>query len=130
MLHQLLAQARDAQRERRAIPALADEMLVEAAARYAARRQFFPFRVGQLVTPRPDTTYMGAGDPHIVVEVRPMPNPAFEVSKPGNHQFGQMVDMRVLCYVGQTIASFWVESWAFEPWHKPEAAAPAEGAAS
>ncbi|PZU87891.1 MAG: hypothetical protein DI527_18150 [Chelatococcus sp.] len=130
MLHQLLAQARDAQRERRAIPALADEMLVEAAARYAACRQFVPFRVGQLVTPRPDCAYKGAGDPHIVVEVLPMPKPAFAVAKPGNHEFGHMVDMRVLCYAEQTIASFWVESWAFEPWHKPKAAAPAEGVAS
>ena len=75
------------------------------------------FKPGDLVTPRRGYNVKGAGEPHIVLEVPEAPVFVTSVSEPndiGSHAFGHRCNMRVACRMGQKIAAFWVESYAFE----------------
>jgi hypothetical protein len=76
-----------------------------------------PFRVGDIVTPRPSSTIRGSGFPHVVVEVID-PELYFSATKDQSHiHFGQRCDMRVICHVSdEAIASYWGESWQYMPW--------------
>lgn len=102
-------------------PALAAEMLVEHAQRYAEFMKGCPFKAGELVTPRKDGDVRGAGDPHIVLEVRSTPEPHF-TDDPSSNDSGKRMDMRVSSFVGSKIIPHWVESLQFEPYSAPAAA--------
>lgn len=96
-----------------------------------------PFRPGQLVTPRPDGKTIGAGSPHVVIEVfdgeTPLPGrdearswsapivlrePTADVRGTASVQFGQVLDMRVATYTegGASVGAYVVESQDFEAW--------------
>lgn len=98
------------------------ERLREAAARYARP---CPFVVGDLVTPLTESHVKGAGEPHLVVDVRPGPVDSFGRVEPlfqgelGSSAFGMRLDVRILSLIdGETIAPHWVESWCLERWTK------------
>lgn len=76
-----------------------------------------PFKVGDLVTPRANSTIKGAGYPHVVIEVID-PKLVFSPRHaPSDINFGQRVDIRVMCHVqDETVASYWGESWQYEPY--------------
>lgn len=75
-----------------------------------------PFVVGDVITPRKNSTYCWAGEPHIVCEVNDQPHPRWD-GGPGNQSYGSMLNVRVLVMVASgTVAAFWAESWQFEPW--------------
>jgi hypothetical protein len=88
-------------------------------AQVAALRELYaaygrnPFKPGDLVTMREAAPLHGAGEPHIVLEVRDAPAPDFSLKD----HFGARYDVRVLCY-SSTGCYFpiWVESWMIEPY--------------
>lgn len=99
-------------------------LLSEAAAFYtlgAINR----FEIGDLVTPSQNTDMVGAGEPHLVVELRSMhadidaldsgPHIGGLAGSHGDAKFGAILDMRVLGLnrVGDVVA-WWVEGWKFE----------------
>lgn len=98
--------------------------LREALDRYIAP---CPFKVGDLVTPRKNSSYRQGGDPHLVIEVfeQPVRNFSTETAQPG---FGGKFDMRVICMIEHRVAGrlnhyvcpYTVESWQFEPWESEE----------
>lgn len=62
----------------------------------------------------------GAGEPHIVLEVR---DGALDISAPsdvtdvGSSAYGKRLDMRILCRAPRgELSAYWVESYAFIPY--------------
>lgn len=98
-------------------PAMAAEVLLAYGATYAAFLTGCRFSAGDLVTPLRNSNMKGAGDPHVVLEVRSAEQPYFtdETSSTG---FGRRLDMRVASFYGDTIARHWVESIDFEPFKR------------
>lgn len=100
--------------------------LREVADRYARQN---PFKPGDLITPCVAGDMKGAGEPHVVLEVRGRPEPDFanakSVADTTSNAFGRRSDIRVASRCGDDIAPFWVESWQFELYRGPgsEAAA-------
>jgi len=74
-----------------------------------------PFVVGELVTPRADSTLKGQGQPHIIVAMTPAGQYAYN-GNPGSTGFGRGPNIRVLCMDGEVPVPFWCESWEFEKW--------------
>jgi hypothetical protein len=105
-------------------PALLPEAVIadlkELCSRYTAG---CPFRVGDLVTPRRGYNALGAGTPHIVIEVRSEPIRNFDVAQPGflsSDHFGARIDIRVAHIDhGTTMVMHWGESWMYEPYTGP-----------
>lgn len=94
-------------------------MLRESYERYVAP---CPFKPGDLITPKAGHNNTGAGDPHIVLEVR---NPAtldltmYDARMSGSSGFGCRYDIRVMCLNSgktQDYTAFWVESYIFISW--------------
>ncbi len=83
---------------------------------YAASIKECPFKVGDLITPRPNVGIKGPGYPHLVVEVRPDAMPRFDDDSDGKSGNGRRLDIRLLCYAaGRTdIVPFWGESWTYQ----------------
>jgi len=93
---------------KRPLPEAQIATLREASAAYQAR---CPFKVGDIVTPRPTSIYDHKGIPHVVLEVAPVAIRTFE---PGNcyaHSFGSRLDIRVGVLIGGEVVAFWQESW-------------------
>lgn len=78
-----------------------------------------PFKVGDIVTPRPSSTIRGSGFPHVVIEVI-KPELHFNATKAQSDiHFGQRVDIRIMCHVAdETVASYWGESWQYMPFEE------------
>lgn len=76
------------------------------------------FSPGDLVTPRRNSNVKGAGEPHIVLEVRNRPEPTFVGDNAVSSAFGVRQDIRVSCYNkgSGSLALYWAESFEFEPW--------------
>lgn len=91
--------------------------LVAAFKLYRESVENFPFEIGQLVTPRKNTTVRGSGRPHIIVDINPNAQPLFE-GDISSSQFGRRPQMRVMCVHNEdeTLGIFWVEAHEFEPW--------------
>lgn len=87
--------------------------LKEFADRYA---EPCPYKVGDIVTPRPDVCLRGAGNPHMVIEVRETPIRDF-TGRPGTQDYGTRHDMRVAFFVdNEDIVTLWQESHMYEPY--------------
>lgn len=91
--------------------------LREAAELYAAPVQF---EVNQLVTPRKDAPVTMAGEPHLVLAVRPGAGYDFLAGKKGETGYGSRPQVRVLClHSGGYIVPFWGEAAHYEPYVEP-----------
>lgn len=93
---------------KRPLPEAQIATLREVSAAYQAR---CPFKVGDIVTPKPTSTYDDKGVPHVVLEVAANPIRDFE---PGNclmHNYGCRLDIRVGVLVGDEVVAYWQESW-------------------
>ena len=91
--------------------------LQEAAGDYADARRQCPFKVGDIVTPRPQYGTKGVGAPHIVVDVLQPHDvkPNFAGANSSSLHYGTRSDMRVLCMLDDsTMAAFWGESYQYE----------------
>ncbi len=82
--------------------------------RYGKQR----FAPGDLVTPAKNSDLIGAGEPHIVLEVRSLPEPSFDSgAPPASNSYGARYDMRLASRVRSgEIPACWVESYQFEPY--------------
>lgn len=84
------------------------------------RYKLFPFREGDLITPRVEGSYRGHGNPHVVLERIGEGDPRQHV--PGK---GCLYDLRVgyvcsSCGGGKShYHTALVESWEFEEWNDP-----------
>lgn len=75
-----------------------------------------PYKVGDIVTPRSDVCLRGAGNPHVVLEVRKTPIHNF-TDRPGTIDYGTRHDMRVAFFVdNDDIVTLWQESHMYEPY--------------
>ena len=99
-------------------PEAAVERLQEASQRLRKALVYGPqFKVGDIVTPHPDSTVRGKGEPHLVVEVLHDAPPIWEGSKGGENTHGARFDMRVLSFGARDrIFANWVESWNMTEW--------------
>lgn len=109
-LHEVDPRAIDPRRKalKRPLPEAQIATLIEANAAYQKR---CPFKVGDIVTPRPTSIYDHKGIPHVVFEIAPNPIRDFE---PGNcfmHGYGCRLDIRVGLLIGDEVVAFWQESW-------------------
>lgn len=95
------------------LPEAAIMRLKEAADRYIAGN---PFKVGDIVTPRPGMNVAGAGKPHVVIAVRADPQPVWD-GEPGSNAHGMCFDIRVASISGRPdrVMAHWCESWSFQP---------------
>lgn len=82
-----------------------------------------PFKVGDLVTPRKGTCYVGAGEVHLVIAVNEYAEYDFGNVDPVSNRYGRKLDIRVLSWVQGQWPAHWVESAGFEPWVEPAAKA-------
>lgn len=82
--------------------------------RYAAPNRF---NVGDIVTPRKGANIVGAGEPHIVLEVLEQPHRSWDWES-GSSQFGRLLTMRVGCLANddESYVAYAVEHHAFEPY--------------
>ena len=73
-----------------------------------------PFAVGDLVSPRPDATLGGAGDPHVVMETMASIMPSFRTDACCSEK---RLDMRV-AYIDRRgdLRTHWAESFEWEFW--------------
>lgn len=83
---------------------------------YQEHRKHCPFGPGDLVTPRDGVNFKGAGDPHIVLEVRADAEPQFSIGEPNSSGFGHRLNIRVACMHGEILTPFWMESWVLDKW--------------
>ena len=100
--------------------------LREAAERFSPRRGIepFPFKVGDLVTPRKDSPLINAGEPHLVVEVNPNALPDFGNASYGDIAWGMRPQIRCISIVHgnrteEALAAFWEEASYFQPYVGP-----------
>lgn len=121
ILKEALSRGGPAAEDKKKRPELKDElgMLKTAVDAYLAP---MPFKVKDLVTPRPNSFYKQAGEAHIVLELRPTGEELrdFE-SENSSHNYGAKLDMRVACLVpygkgAWNCLAYWVESWQFQKW--------------
>lgn len=115
MLEALLSQMGGDDEWPKILPEAAIERLREYAQRY---RTPCPFEPGDLVTPRKDAPIRGAGQPHIVLEVRRDADLCF-AGEPGTTGFGMRFEMRVAILCGDHIAAHWVEHHGFRAYVEP-----------
>ncbi len=105
------------------LPAAAVMELRAAAARYAEQLAGPRFKVGDLVTPLANATVKGAGDPHIILEVRTGVEPLWLDSREliASSVNGMRLDVRIahLHRDDGDICLHWVESYELELWVEP-----------
>ena len=79
----------------------------------------FPFRLGDVVTPRPGIILRCEGKPHLVVEIRPIapPEPHFEGWRTA--AFGARLNLRVMTWKAGAYCMFWNEAWMHVPYVGP-----------
>ncbi len=78
-----------------------------------------PFKVGDLVRPRPNSPIFPADSPWIVVEVLSCPGPFFSTGHPGEDGWGARPDFRAIVLSpsdNKSYVPYWNESFFFEPW--------------
>lgn len=76
-----------------------------------------PFKTGDIITPRPDVCLRGAGNPHVVLEVRKTPIHNFTDARPGTIDYGTRHDIRVAFFVdNDDMVTLWQESHMYEEW--------------
>jgi hypothetical protein len=93
-------------------PEIAIFQLREAFPRFTRKN---PFKVGDVVTPVPNSNITSHGRPHIVVAVRETV-PDFDPQHIGAIGYGYAADIRVIYYASPTcICAMWYESTEFEP---------------
>lgn len=78
------------------------------SAAYQAR---CPFKVGDIVTPKPTSTYADKGVPHVVLEVAADPIRDFETGDCLLDNYGCRLDIRVGVLIGDEVVAYWQESW-------------------
>ena len=93
---------------KRPLPEAQIATLVEANAAYQKR---CPFKLGDIVTPRPTSIYDNKGVPHVVLEISPVAIRNFEPDNCFAHSFGSRLDIRVGVLIGDEVVAFWQESW-------------------
>lgn len=79
-----------------------------------------PFVIGDLVTPRKNSSTSGAGETHLVIVV--LDHLDLDITftgEFGSSSFGKRLDMRVLRWGNGRYHAFWVESAEFERWTTP-----------
>jgi hypothetical protein len=95
---------------------------VTAALRGTADRMSAPnpFRVGDIVTIRPDADVKGRGEPHVVVEIidPPVVN---DRSEPGSNNYLRRFDLRVAHYIGDSQTIHAIDHSVLEPWTQAHA---------
>lgn len=100
-------------------PRLAKEALRKAGERYVSMYAGNRFKVGDWVTPAPDSKLSGGGRPHLVVATLDSPQHRF-VDKPGTPNEGLYLDIRVLQIAdGHNdvhVLSYWSESADYVPY--------------
>lgn len=93
---------------KRPLPEAQIATLREASAAYQAR---CPFKVGDIVTPKPTAIYEHIGVPHVVLEVAANPIRDFEPGSCTAVTYGCRLDIRVGVLIGESVAAYWQESW-------------------
>lgn len=112
----LIAGSMERGEEPKILPEVAIVRLQEVAKLYAEQLHAPRFAVGDIVTPRKDSTINGSGDPGIVIDVKENAQPDFSRSDSDTVRFGARFDIRVLSIRHGDAAAFWCESFEFEPW--------------
>lgn len=90
--------------------------LREVAERYARPN---PFKIGDLVTPYPDSSARSAGEPRIVIDVREAEYD-FKTGISGQSAYGFKSDIRVLAFSNDSFFSLWFDSACYDFWKAPE----------
>lgn len=93
---------------KRPLPEAQIATLREVNAAYQAR---CPFKVGDIVTPKPTAIYEHVGVPHIVLEVAAVPIRDFEPGSCTAFTYGCKLDIRVGVLIGESVVAYWQESW-------------------
>lgn len=93
------------------------ELLQASAHRYTREN---PFRVHDLVTPYSESYVRGRGEPHVVIQVRPVENSQETgIGDPALPNYGARRDLRIIAYSsageGQVVP-YWIESSQFDFW--------------
>lgn len=109
--------------------AIVDEMRLRFDAyRKTLSAETFPFKPGDLVTPRPGSNLKNTGEPAIVLEINPDAPPNIggtgsdgDAVDMSNFRYGTRPQIRVLQYMhnpmaGGTYVRFWNEACDFVPW--------------
>lgn len=110
-LMEILAAAREQQKPDGPRP-LPEAQIMTMREIFAAYRQ--PrFKPGDVITPCRWSHIKNVGEPHLVLEVLPDPEPNFHGSE-GSCMFGCRDDIRFVALQGTQYAAFWGESWCFE----------------
>lgn len=98
------------------LPEAAIARLREAAPRFDRMAvRISPFTVGELVTPRKDGLYGGAGEPCIIVETRAQQSAYFNGPSQSG-EFGAYFDTRIIRFLSDSIVALWVEGAHFGPY--------------
>lgn len=100
------------------LPEAAVMTLRETAARYIEQLNGPRFSPGDLVTPVAAGSLKGAGEPHIVLEVRAGVEPFWNPCQGSSHTSqGARLDTRVANFIrSDEVSPFWCESFEFERW--------------
>lgn len=95
---------------------LHEAQIMELQGAFEAFDKGCPFKPGDLVTPRTNSPYTHAGEPHIVLEVADQPFRILgnDVQETSNTKFGSRLDVRVAIVEDGMIIPFWQESWQLE----------------
>lgn len=96
-----------------------DRNLVEQMKSHSMSHPAFPFRLGDLVTPRQGVSLIGAGIPQIVVETRLEAEPFQTAAGWGSVTFGARLNIRVLGWNTGCYCMFWNEAWMHVPYQGP-----------
>lgn len=97
-------------------PEVALMRLREVAARHAEADAGPRFKVGDVVTPASDSNIKGASEPHVVVATWKATHNFDDREDVGSCKRGCRDDLRVICFQGEHIVPFWVESSEFTLW--------------
>lgn len=111
----------DERRGQKVIPEAQITMLRELFDRYRT----CPFKPGDLAAMRKGIggTNADAGQPCLVLEVRPNADPDFnyglKAMDSASHLYGNRRDVRIATYTAGEYVAFWVESWILGPYEGP-----------
>lgn len=110
--------------DRERVPSISAEgQIARLLERLEVYKASCPFKVGDVVTPRADSSVKGAGLPHVVADI--LEKPFYNFSGDfGSNAFGRRVDVRVICFHNGNILPHWCESWEFERYSEPDTVQP------
>jgi hypothetical protein len=101
----------DETKETQILPEAAIARLREVAKLYSEPMKF---EVGDLVMPRKDGFKKGQGKPHLVIAVNENAHPDFG-GDAGSPSYGSVPEVRVLCFMHDSIAPYWIERGELVP---------------